>query len=151
MLLNLDGFQYATSLNLNKGCYNINIIDQDINLCDIILPWGKYRCKCLPMGASNSPDIFQEKTNRMFHGFDFTQSYIDDLLLITKGDWSDHLENLELTLQKLQGNGIHCNIEKSFFGQTDNEYLDFWVTWPGIRLIDKKVKSIVTKALRQRT
>ena len=87
----------------------------------------------------------------MFHGFDFTQSYIDDLLLITKGDWSDHLENLELTLQKLQGNGIHCNIEKSFFGQTDNEYLDFWVTWPGIRLIDKKVKSIVTKALRQRT
>ena len=61
MLLNLEGFQYATSLHLNMGYYHIRLSDQARNLCTIIPPWGKYQYKRLPMGVSNSPDIFQEK------------------------------------------------------------------------------------------
>ena len=52
------------------------------------------------MGLSNSPDIFQEKMNEMFCRFEFIQVYINDLLIITKGDWSDQLEKIEPTLQK---------------------------------------------------
>ena len=118
ILLNLEGFQYATSLDLNMGYYHIRLRDQSSNLCTIIIPWGKYGYKRLPMGVSNSLDIFQEKTNEMFRGFEFIRAYIGDLLIITKGDWSDHLEKLELTLQKLKYNGLKCNAEKSFFGQT---------------------------------
>ena len=66
------------------------------------------------MGVINSPDIFQEKMNEMFCGFEFIQAYIDELLIITKGDWSNHLEKMELTLQKLKDKGIKCNIKKSF-------------------------------------
>ena len=90
--------------------YNICISKQVGNLCKIILTWRKYRYKCLTMEVSNSLDIFQEKMNEMFRGFEFILSYIDDLLIITKGDWSNHLENLELTLQKLKYNGLKCNI-----------------------------------------
>ena len=61
------------------------------------------------MGVSNSPDIFQEKMNKMFRGFKFIRAYIDDLLIITESDWSYHLEKLEPTLQKLKDNGIKCN------------------------------------------
>ena len=46
-----------------------------------------------------------------------SEAYIDDLLIITKVDWSNNLEKSELTLQKLKDNGLKCNIEKSFFGQ----------------------------------
>ena len=70
MLLKLEGFKYATSLELKIVYYNIRISDQSINLCTIILPWGNYWYKRLPMGVSNSPDIFQEKMNEMFHGFE---------------------------------------------------------------------------------
>ena len=77
------------------------------------------------MIVSNSLDIFQEKMNEIFRGFEFIQAYIDDLLIVTNGDWSDHLEKLELTLQTLKDNGLKCNIEKSFFGQTEMEYLGF--------------------------
>ena len=45
------------------------------------------------MGVYNSPEILQEKTNEMFRGFGFTQAYINDLLIITKGEWSNLLEN----------------------------------------------------------
>ena len=110
------------SLDLNMGYYHIRLSDQSSNLSTIILPWGKYQYKCLPMGVSKSPDISQEKMNEMFCGFEFIRAYIDDLLIITKGDWSDRLEKLEPTLQKLKDNGLKCNIEKSFFGQTEMEY-----------------------------
>ena len=51
--------------------YRISISKHTINLCTIILPWVKYRYKHLPMGVSDPPDIFQEKTKEMFHGFEF--------------------------------------------------------------------------------
>ena len=38
----------------------------------------------------------------MFRGFDYIQVYINDLLIITKGDCSDHLKKLELTLQTIK-------------------------------------------------
>ena len=50
--------------------------------------------------------------NEMFLGFEFIQAYINDQLIITKGDWSDHLEKLELTLQKVRDNGLKWNTEK---------------------------------------
>ena len=84
------------------------------------------------MGVSNSPDTFQEKMDKMFRGFEFIRAYIDDMLIITKGDWSNHLEKLEQTFQKLKYNGIKLNMEKSSFGKTEMEYLGFWVMRTGI-------------------
>ena len=57
-----------------------------------ILPWGKYRYKRVPMVVSNSPDIFQHNMNDLFHGFEFIRAYIDELLILTKGDWKDHVQ-----------------------------------------------------------
>ena len=81
MLLNLEGFKYATALDLYMGYYHIRLSEQSSNICTIIILWIKYRYKRLPMGASNSPDIFQEKMKEMFHGFEFIQAYINDLLI----------------------------------------------------------------------
>ena len=94
IILNLEGFQYATSLELNMVYYHIRLSDQASNLCTIILPWGKYKYKRLPMGICNSPEIFQEKMNKIFRGFEFIRSSIDDLLIITKVYWSDNLNKL---------------------------------------------------------
>ena len=33
--------------------------------------------------------------NDLFHGFKFIRAYIDDLLILTKEDWTDHVHNLE--------------------------------------------------------
>ena len=88
------------------GYYYFRIRYQVSNLCTITIPWGKYWYKRLPMGVNNFPEKFQEKMNEMFRGFDFIRAYIDDVLIINKGDWSDHLEKLELPLQKLKDNRL---------------------------------------------
>ena len=56
---------------------------------------------------------------------------------LTKGHWKNHVQKLELNLNKLKGKGLKCNIEKYFFGQTEMEYLVFWVTHDGLKPIDK--------------
>ena len=43
---------------------------------------------------------------------------MDDLRIITKGDWSDQLEKMEQTLQNLKENGLKCNTERLLFGKT---------------------------------
>ena len=67
---------------------------------------------------------------------------MDDLLILTKLYWTDHVQKLDSDLNKLKLKGLKCNIEKSFFGKTEMEYLGFWVTHDGIKLINRKMESI---------
>ena len=132
MLLNSEGFKCATPLDLNTGCYHICLSKETSDLCNIIIPRVNYQYKHLPLGVCNSLDIFQEKMNEMFIEIEFSRAYIDDLLVNTKFDWSDHLDNLELVIKNIRANGLKYNIEKSYFGQTEMEYLGLWVNRTGI-------------------
>ena len=59
-LLELKGFEYGTSLDLNMGYYHIELHPDSRKYCTIVFPFGKYEYLRLPMGLCNSPDIFQE-------------------------------------------------------------------------------------------
>jgi hypothetical protein len=61
VLQELEGFTFATALDLNMGYYTIRLGPDASKICTIIFPWGKYSYKRLPMGIAGSPDIFQGK------------------------------------------------------------------------------------------
>eukprot|EP00804_Cyclotella_cryptica_P022801 CCRYP_005015-RA/>CCRYP_005015-RA protein AED:0.48 eAED:0.66 QI:0/0/0/1/0/0/3/0/95 len=61
VLQELEGFTYATALDLNMGYYTIRLDPDASKICTIIFPWGKYSYLRLPMGVACSPDIFQAK------------------------------------------------------------------------------------------
>ena len=94
------------------------------------------------MGVANSPDIFQQKMKTLFHVFEFICAYMDDILILTKGDCTDHVQKLELMLNKMKEKGLNCNIERSFFIQTEMEYLDFWVTRDDVKPMNRNIKCI---------
>ncbi len=143
MLLNLEGFKYATSLDLNMGYYHLELDDDAKELCTIVLPFGKFEYQRTPMGLCNSPDIFQEKMNELFQGLDFVRAYIDDLLCITKGDLDDHLGKLDGILTRLGEAGLKINAKKSFFASGELEYLGYWITREGIQPMKNKVQAIM--------
>ncbi len=143
MLLNLEGFKYATSLDLNMGYYHLELDDDAKELCTIVLPFGKFEYQRTPMGLCNSPDIFQEKMNELFQGLDFVRAYIDDLLCITKGDLDDHLGKLDGILTRLGEAGLKINDKKSFFASGALEYLGYWITRDGIQPMKDKVQAIM--------
>ena len=91
-MLKLEGFQWATSLDLNMGYYHIELSPSSKKLCTIVMPWGKYEYQRLPMGLCNSPDIFQEHMSDLTQDLEHVRAYIDDLLIFTKGSYEDHLQ-----------------------------------------------------------
>ena len=142
MLLKLEGFRYATSLDLNMGYYHIELSPNSKKLCTIVLPWGKYEYQRLPMGLCNSPDIFQEKMGNLYQDLEYVRAYIDDLLVVTNGTLEDHLEKLTEVLKRLRQAGLKVNAKKSFFAREELEYLGYWITRDGIQPTASKVKAI---------
>ena len=53
------------------------------------------------MGVYNSPDIFQENISELFDSFDMVRAYIDDVLVINKNNFQDHIKALDKVLQRL--------------------------------------------------
>jgi hypothetical protein len=96
LLLKLEGFQYATTLDLNMGYYHIELSPFSKCLCTIVTPFGKYEYQRLPMGLCNSPDIFQERMYEIFSDLEYVRGYIDDLLVMSCSTFEEHLQKLEL-------------------------------------------------------
>ena len=143
MLLRLEGFKYATSLDLNMGYYHIVLTPYSSKLCTIVTPWAKYEYLRLPMGLCNSPDIFQEQMSELMYGFDFIRVYLDDLLVISKGDYIIHLSRLENVFSRLAEAGLRINGKNSFFLQPELEYLGYLINQNGIQPVPKKVKAML--------
>ena len=139
VLLKLQGFQFATALDLNMGYYTICLDPDAQKYCTIVLPWGKYRYKRLPMGISRAPNIFQQKMLELMANLEFIRVYLDDLLILTKSSFSDHLTKLEIVLQKLCKANLNINIAKSGFALSEIEYLGYILTHKGIKPQNKKV------------
>jgi len=146
MLQRLEGFFLATSLDLNMGYYHIELTPNSARLCTIVLPWGKYEYLRLPMGLCNSPDIFQEKMSELMVGLEFARAYIDDLLVVSKGDFATHLEHLEQVFTRLAEAGLKVNATKSHFCRDQLEYLGYLINRKGVRPTLKKVEAITNIA-----
>ena len=67
---------------------------------------------------------------------------MDDVLILTRGDWTYHVHKLELTINKLKVKGLKFNMKNYLFRKTEMEYLGFWVTHNGFKHINEKIEAI---------
>ncbi len=81
ILQELEGFTYATALDLNMGYYTIRLDPMASEMCTIIFPWGKYSYKRLPMGFGGSADIFQAQIMDLMASLKFVRAYMVNLLI----------------------------------------------------------------------
>jgi hypothetical protein len=123
-LQELEGFTFATALDLNMGYYTIRLDPDASRICTVIFPWGKYFYKRLPMGIAGSPDIFQSKMLELMEDLEYVQAYLDDLLCISRSSLEDHLKKLKEVLRHLRNVGLKVNAEKLTFCTLEIEYLD---------------------------
>ena len=149
LLLKLQGFRYATALDLSMGYYHIPLDEESQKLCTTVLPWGKYRYKRLPMGISSAPDIFQAVMMEILHDLDYCRVYIDDILIVSDGTFEDHMEKLHTVLTRIENSGFRANARKCFFARTELEYLGYWLTRNGMQPQPKKVEAICRLAAPQ--
>ena len=58
-------------------------------------------------------------------GLEFARAYLDDLPIISKQDFDEHFEQLELAFTRLSEAGLRINASKSSFCKTELEYLGY--------------------------
>jgi hypothetical protein len=144
ILQELEGFTFATALDLNMGYYTIRLDPDASKICTIIFPWGKYSYKRLPMGIADSPDIFQGKMSELMESLKYVRAYLDNLLCISKLSLEDHPEKQEEVLRQLCNAGLKVNADKSTFCTLEIEYLGYVLTRDGIKPQSNKVQAILT-------
>jgi transposase InsO family protein len=143
MIRTMEGFTFATALDLNMGYYHIKLDADAQKLCTIIFPWGKYKYKRLPMGIKIAPDVFQNVMSKLTQDLEYVKTYLDDLLILTNNNFADHLTKLEMVLARLSTAGMRVNASKSKFFTEQIEYLGYWITRKGIQPVHNKVEAIL--------
>ncbi len=76
----------------------------------------------------------------------FIQTYLHDLLIVTKGSLEDHLEKLSLVLTRLQDTGLKIIADKTEFCVLETEYLGSILTRDGIKPQPNKVQVMLALA-----
>ena len=72
--------------------------------------------------------------SNLVESLEYVRAYIDDLLVITKGNLDDHLAKLEAVFIRLQYEGLKVNAAKLFFCTAETEYLGYILTRGGVKL-----------------
>jgi hypothetical protein len=108
MIRTMEGFTFASALDLNMSYYHIKLDADAQKLCTIVLPWcmGKYKYKHLPMGIKIclDSDVFQNVMSKLVQGMEYVKTYLDDLLISTNSSFKYHLLKLEMVLARLSTN-----------------------------------------------
>ena len=142
-LQSMEGFQWATTLDLSMGYWTVELDPTTKNMTTITTEFGKFRYNVLPMGFVISSDVFQSKIMELLGAIEGVRCYLDDVLCLTKGSFEEHIEQLRKCFDKLREAGLKCNINKCSFGLTEVKYLGFIISRDGIKADPKKVEAIL--------
>jgi hypothetical protein len=112
MIRSMEGFIFASALDLNMGYYHIKLDADAQNLCTIVFPWimGKYKYKRLLMGIKIALFLIFFKMSclmsKLVQDMEYVKTYLDDLLILTNRNnrFKDHLLKLETVLARLSTN-----------------------------------------------
>ena len=96
------------------------------------------------MGIKVATDVFQLAMANLFCDLEGVIVYIDDILVIGAGPFDEHMKVVNKVLRRLEAQGMQVNPLKSFWAQSQVEYLGFLVTRSGIKPQKKKIQGILS-------
>jgi hypothetical protein len=114
MIRSIEGFTFASAMDLNNSYYHIKLDADAQMLCTIVFPWNtgkyKYKHKRLPMVIKIAPDVFKMSCVSLSKIWNTLRQsyYLDDLLILTNrnNSFKDHLLKLEMVLERLSFAGM---------------------------------------------
>ena len=110
--------------------------------------FGLFEWSVMPFGLSGAPATFQRYINETLREYldDFCSAYVDDILVYTNRDLSEHEKQVHKVLEKLQKAGLGLDIDKCEFSVKKTKYLGLIISSgehsASLRMDPAKVKSI---------
>lgn len=138
---NLKGSKFFTTLDANKGFWQIKLSDKASNLTTFTTPFGRYKFLRLPFGVSNAPEIFHRTFSEIFEDIENVKIYIDDIIIFAKNR-QQHDEILEKVLKRAREKGVKFNKKKCKIGVNKVKYIGHEISEKGISVDQDKVEAI---------
>ena len=98
------------------GYYTIHILPESCDLKTIITGFGKFRYNRVPIGLCAFYDIFQAKVDELLSNIKGFKTYIDDILVLGKGIFSQHIYQLIVIFSRIHNKVIKVSSHKCSFG-----------------------------------
>ena len=141
LLTRLNNGEKFTKLDLSDAYLQLELDESSKQLVVINTPMGLYKYNRMPFGIANAPAIFQRTMDQVVAGVPNCIAYLDDIL-ITGKDENDHVETLDVVLNRLADFGFRCNLEKCTFFQDEVLYLGYIINRFGKHPDPKRVEAI---------
>ena len=113
---------YYSTIDLNKGYWQIPVAEEDIHKTTFVTSDGCYEFLRMPFGMKNTGATLVRGMRKLLQNMDNVECYIDDLIVYTK-DWATHLQVLDTLLEKLKQAGLVIRPTKCVFGSKSVELL----------------------------
>ena len=105
----------------------------------IVTEFGKFRYNCLSRGMCASGDIVQAKVEKLRGDIEGVKRYIDDILVLSKDIFDNHINQLIIIFGRLRAAGLKGNAPKWSCGLKEITYLGYVITREYIKPDPKKV------------
>ena len=140
----MHGKRYFSALDLCSGFFQVELHEESQEKSSFITPWGCYKWKVMPQGASGSPSTFARLSMAIMADLISSGSsvvYLDDWLL-TSVDFDSHLALLRTVFERLRFTGLKYRLSKSHFFQKEITYLGHVISEDGITVAPHNVEKI---------
>ena len=137
----LNGGHKFSKLDLAEAYLQIPLDEKSTELTVINTHQGLYKFKRLPFGLSSAPAIFQKFIEQLVRDIPGVACYLDDIIVTGRSE-QEHLNNLQMTMDKLHASGLRLKLEKCQFFQDSVMYLGHILDKEGVRPHPDKVKAI---------
>ena len=142
LLDRLGGASYFSTLDAERGFFQVEVRKQDREKTAFATPIGLLQYNVMPMGMTNAPPCFQRLMDIVLRGLHKTAvCFLDDVLCFTS-TFEEHVKELRTVLARIENAGLTLNLKKCCFAVDAVEFLGHKVSKDGIQPTLRKTEAV---------
>jgi hypothetical protein len=151
MLEKFKGARVFTSLDLMKGYYQVEMLNEDKEKTAFVVEDGLYEFEVMPFGLTGAPNTFQRLMDFLLQKFDFAMVYLDDIIIYST-DELNHVNHLRQVFEVIREANLKIGLDKCEIGVDQIQYLGHVISAAGLlpdpRLIEKVKECPTPKSIK---
>ena len=139
----LSGACLFSTLDLASGYNQVSVAEKDRAKTAFFTPFGLFEFQRMSFGLCNAPGTFQRLIERIFgdQRFNSLLLYLDDVVVFSS-TFQQHLERLELVLDRLTSHGLQLKLSKCHFFQPEVKFLGHIISASGVSTDPDKISAV---------
>ena len=137
----LSGGEKFSKIDLTQAYLQMEVNDSSKQYLTLNTHKGLYRFNRLVFGIASALSLWQHAIDQVLQNIPYTQCILDDIIITGSND-EEHLNNLNLVLERLESYGLRANLSKCVFFQEKISYCGHEIDKNGLHKSPDKVKAM---------